>query len=258
MESINLTTLALLLCAGFFAGWVDAIVGGGGLVQLPAVLMLGGITPVQALAINKMGSSFGTAASAVTYTRRTTSHVSRSFPTALFAGVASCGGAMAASMIPTAAFKPIIMVALLTVLAFTLFKPNVGELHQPKYSGKKQVLLGLLVGAVIGFYDGVLGPGTGSFLMIALITVLGFNFLTATAHTKVINLCTNLGALLYFGLAGHLLWRYGLVLGIANMAGGYLGARTAISRGNSFIRWMMVCVVGALIIKLGIDIWAGR
>lgn len=253
LESLDPATIILLVLAGLFAGWVDAVVGGGGLIQLPAVLMVPGLAPVQALAVNKLGSSFGTAASALTYYRSTPSNLKMVLPAAMVALVASFGGAMAATLIPASVFKPIILCALIAVLAFTVLKPSMGELTQIKHTGRKHLLVGLGIGAVIGFYDGILGPGTGSFLMIALITLQGFNFLMATAQTKIINLATNIGALILFGLLGYQVWGLGLLLGSANLCGGYLGARTAITRGNGFIRIMLIVVVSALILKLSWD-----
>ncbi|GGH63487.1 TSUP family transporter [Rothia aerolata] len=255
IESLDPATIALVLAAGLFAGWVDAVVGGGGLVQLPAVLMIPGLTPVQALAVNKLGSSCGTAASALTYYRRTTSDIRTALPTAAVALCASFCGAIVATLIPASAFKPIILFALIAVLAFTVLKPGAGELTRMKHTGRKHTAIALAIGLVIGFYDGVLGPGTGSFLMISMITLLGYNFLLATAQTKIVNLATNIGALIFFAVSGNVIWAIGLLLGAANLVGGYLGARTAIARGNGFIRIMMICVVSALILKLGFDIF---
>ena len=255
-ETLDPGTLILLIVAGLFAGWVDAVVGGGGLIQLPAVLMIPGLTPVQALATNKMGSVFGTTASAVTYYRRTTTDLRSTLPMAAVALFASMGGAIVATFIPSAAFKPIILFALIGVLLFTIFKPDAGQLTAIKHRGKAQLIRALAIGLIIGFYDGVMGPGTGSFLVIAMITVLGFSFLQASAQTKIVNLATNIGALILFALAGHLVWQMGLILGLANLTGGYLGARTAISRGSSFVRIMMILVVSALIIKMAWDMLA--
>lgn len=254
-ESMDPMTLILMVCAGFFAGWVDAVVGGGGLVQLPALMLVPGLTPYQALAVNKLGSVFGTAASATTYYRRTSNDLKTSLPTAVVAFFASMGGAIVATHIPTTLFKPIIVCALVGVLLFTVFKPNLGELQQLKHTGARHILTALGIGVVIGFYDGLLGPGTGSFLMIALISLLGYNFLLATAQTKIINLATNLGALIFFALAGYQVWSLGLLLGAANLCGGYFGARTAIARGNKFIRVMMMGVVSALILTMAWELW---
>lgn len=254
IESLDPGTIIFLILAGLFAGWVDAVVGGGGLIQLPALLMVPGLSPVQALATNKMGSVFGTATSAITYYRRTTTDLKTALPMAGVACLASMGGALVATLIPADLFKPIILCALVAVLLFTILKPSAGQLTNLKFSGRKHLLLCLLIGLVIGFYDGVMGPGTGSFLVIAMITILGFSFLQSSAQTKIVNLATNIGALILFAMAGQLVWQMGLILGAANLLGGYLGARTAISRGSHFVRTMMIVVVCALILKLGWDI----
>ena len=256
-EGLDLLTLSLLLLAAFAAGWVDAVVGGGGMIQLPALLMVPGLTPVQALATNKVGSVFGTLTSATTYLRRVPVDRRTALPTALLAFGASVMGALLATILPVVLIKPLIIFALLGVLVYTLLKPQLGELSRPKHTGGRLLLTSLGIGAVIGFYDGVLGPGTGSFLMIAMISLLGYSFLQATAHAKIINAATNLGAIVLFSLGGHTVWLLGLALGVANMAGGYLGARTAIARGNGFIRVMMLCVVSALILKLSYDLLTG-
>ncbi|WP_237206775.1 TSUP family transporter [Rothia nasimurium] len=248
------TTLVLLLLAALAAGWVDAVVGGGGMIQLPAVLMVPGLSPVQALAVNKLGSVFGTLTSAATYLRRTPVNVRTVLPAASLAFVTSMGGALVATALPEELFKPIIVLALILVLVYTVFKPSLGELTQLKHRGLKHLMVGLGIGATIGFYDGLLGPGTGSFLMMAMVSLMGYSFLQATAQTKIINAATNLGALVLFAVAGQQVWALGLLLGAANMVGGYLGARTALARGSRFIRWMMIVVVSALIIKLGADI----
>lgn len=251
-------TICLLLVAALAAGWVDALVGGGGMIQLPAVLLVPGLSPVQALAVNKLGSVFGTLTSAVTYVRRTPIAIRTTLPAACLAFVTSMAGAVLATALPQEFFKPIIVVALLAVLLYTVFKPSLGGSTELKYRGLKHLMVGLGVGALIGFYDGLLGPGTGSFLMVAMVGLMGYSFLQATAQTKIINAATNLGALVLFAVAGQQVWALGLMLGMANMAGGYLGARTALDRGNSFIRSMMLVVVSALILKLGADILAGR
>lgn len=250
--------LALLLLAGFAAGWVDAVVGGGGLIQLPALLLFPGISPVQALATNKLGSIFGTTTSAITYYRRTSPDLRTALPMALTAMAGAFGGAGIAVILPTELIKPIIIAALVAVLIFTIAKPRAGELSQLKYTGRGHYLRAVLIGLVIGGYDGMIGPGTGSFLIIAMVTVLGYNFLESSAKAKIVNLATNLGALLLFLPSGHVLVGLGLAMGVMNMLGGYLGARMAISRGSKFIRIIFVIVVAALIIKLGSDMLLSR
>ncbi|MFC3372783.1 TSUP family transporter [Glutamicibacter protophormiae] len=244
--------------AGFGAGWIDAVVGGGGLIQLPALLLFPGITPVQALATNKMASIFGTSTSAVTYYRRTSPDLKTAIPMAVTAMFGAFGGAALATMLPAAAIKPIIIAALVAVLLFTILKPKAGELSRLRYSGRQHYSRAVLIGLVIGGYDGMIGPGTGSFLIIAMVTVLGYNFLQSSAKAKIVNLFTNLGALALFLPTGHVLLGVGLAMGVMNMLGGYLGARMAISKGSKFIRVVFVVVVAALILKLGSDLLLGR
>ncbi|WP_427004114.1 sulfite exporter TauE/SafE family protein [Pseudarthrobacter sp. H2] len=255
LESIQLGTLVLVVVAGFAAGWVDAVVGGGGLIQLPAMLLVPGISPVQALATNKMGSIFGTTTSAVTFYRRVRPDLGTAVPMAVIALAGSFGGAVLAATLPASVFKPIIVAALVAVALFTAFRPAVGELTRLRHEGHRHYMVACLIGAVIGFYDGLIGPGTGSFLVIALVSAMGYAFLEASAKAKIVNMATNAGALIFFLPHGSLLWGLGLVLGLANMAGGYLGARTAVRQGSRFIRIVFLIVVGALILKLGTDIW---
>ena len=254
-ESIQLTTIILIVVAGFAAGWVGAVVGGGGLLQLPAMLLVPGITPVQALATNKMGSIFGTTTSAVTYYGRVKPDLRTAVPMALIALAGSFAGAVLAATLPASVFKPIIVAALVVVALFTALKPNVGDITVLRHDGRTHYVVACLIGAVIGFYDGLIGPGTGSFLIIALVSAMGYAFLEASAKAKIVNMATNAGALFFFLPHGSILWGVGLLLGLANMAGGYLGARTAVKQGSRFIRVVFLLVVGALIIKLGADVW---
>ena len=176
-------------------------------------------------------------------------------PMAVIALAGSFGGALLAANLPASVFKPIIVVALVVVALFTALRPNAGELTALRHDGHKHYVVACLIGAVIGFYDGLIGPGTGSFLVIALVSAMGYAFLEASAKAKIVNMATNAGALLFFLPHGSLLWGVGLLLGAANMAGGYLGARTAVQKGSKFVRAVFLLVVAALIIKLSIDVW---
>lgn len=253
-ESLQFGTLALILVAGFAAGWVDAVVGGGGLIQLPALLLVPGITPVQALATNKMGSIFGTATSAATYYRRVRPDLKTALPMAVIALGGGFGGAGLAASLPASVFKPLIVAALVAVALFTAFKPGAGHVTSLRHDGRRHYVVACLIGAVIGFYDGLIGPGTGSFLVIALVSAMGYAFLEASAKAKIVNMATNAGALMFFLPHGSIVWGLGLLLGAANMAGGYLGARTAVKQGSRFVRTVFLLVVAALILKLGYDI----
>ncbi|MFB4353131.1 TSUP family transporter [Microbacterium sp. LS_15] len=255
LEQLTWGTLILIVVAAFAAGWIDAVVGGGGLLQLPALLLIPGISPIQALATNKLASVFGTATSSVTYYRRAKPDIRTALPMALIALAGSFGGAAVATVLPAAAFKPIIVVALLAVALFTAFRPQMGAATKLRFSGHRHHIMAGLAGLVIGFYDGLIGPGTGTFLVISLVALLGYDFLQASAKAKIVNLATNTGALLLFIPHGAVLWLLGGILAIANVAGSYLGSRMAISRGAMFIRVVFLLVVVALIAKLGVDVW---
>lgn len=248
---LTVGTVVLLVLAGFLAGWVDAVVGGGGLVQLPALLLVPGISPVQALATNKLAGILGTSVSAATYYRRVQPGMRTAGPMALAALVGAGGGAALASSLPADVFVPVILVALVAVAAYTVARPQVGRATALRWQGRTHLLVALGLGAGIGFYDGLLGPGTGSFLVIALVGVLGYAFLEASAQAKIVNAATNLGALIVFTVQGAPLWRLGLMVGAANVLGSYLGARTAVARGSGFVRVVFLVVVSVLIVRLG-------
>ncbi|GAA2476086.1 TSUP family transporter [Terrabacter carboxydivorans] len=251
MSDPTLTTLALLAAAAFVAGWIDAVVGGGGLVQLPALLIgLPGASPAQLLATNKFGSIFGTATSSITFYRRVRPDLRTALPMAAVAYVGSIGGALIGLHIPKSAFNPIILVLLVLVGAYTLFKPDLGSESIRRFHGARHTVLAMLTGFVIGAYDGALGPGTGSFLVFALVGLLGYNFLEASAKAKIANFATNLGALTVFAPMGLVIVKVGLVIAAANLLGGYVGARTAVAKGSGFVRAVFVVIVSAFIVKI--------
>ncbi|MCK3770060.1 TSUP family transporter [Microbacterium aerolatum] len=255
LEQLTWGMLIFVVLAAFGAGWIDAVVGGGGLLQLPALLLIPGIAPVQALATNKLASVFGTATSSVTYYRRAKPDIRTALPMAGIALVGSFGGAAVATVLPPAAFKPIIVVALLAVAIFTVFKPEMGAATKLRFAGHKHHIMAGAAGLVIGFYDGMIGPGTGTFLVITLVALMGYDFLQASAKAKIVNLATNIGALLLFIPHGSVLWLLGGILAVANVAGSYLGSRMAVARGAKFIRVVFLVVVVALIGQLGVDVW---
>jgi len=249
------TTLVLMGVAAVCAGWIDAVVGGGGLIQLPALLLgFPMASPVQILATNKLGSICGTSVSAVTYYRRVRPDLRTAIPLALLAFGGSLIGALLASHIPRSVFNPLILVVLIGVGAYTLFTPGLGQLTDLRFTGHRHLLAATGVGFLIGIYDGALGPGTGSFLVFALVGLLGYAFLEASAKAKIANVATNLAALVIFIPAGAVMWKVGLLMGLGNLAGGYLGARTAVAKGAGFVRVVFVVVVGAFIVKIGLDV----
>lgn len=255
LEQLTWGMLVFVILAAFAAGWMDAVVGGGGLLQLPVLLLIPGIAPVQALATNKLASVFGTATSSVTYYRRVKPDIRMALPMAVIALAGSFGGAAVATVLPPAAFKPIIVVALLAVAILTVFRPEMGAATRLRFAGRRHHITAGAAGLVIGFYDGMIGPGTGTFLVITLVALMGYDFLQASAKAKIVNLATNAGALLLFIPHGAVLWLLGGILAVANVAGSYLGSRMAIARGTTFVRVVFLIVVVALVGKLGVDVW---
>jgi uncharacterized membrane protein YfcA len=250
--------LALLALAGLTAGFVDAVVGGGGLVQLPAlVLAFPGIAPVHVLATNKLASLCGTTVSSVTYYRRVKPDPKTFIPLMVFAFAGSMAGAAVASRIPADALEPIVLVVLVVVGTYVLFKPDLGKLTELRFAGHHHTLAAIIAGAVIGFYDGALGPGTGSFLVFSLVGLLGYSFLEASAKARLANWATNLAALVVFVPQGAVLWKVGIVMGLANLFGGYVGARTAVRRGSRFVRIFFMLVVGAFVVTLSWRVFGG-
>ena len=252
--------LGLLTGAAMLAGFVDAVVGGGGLVQLPAlVLGLPGAAPVQILATNKLASVCGTTVSSATYYRRVRPHAGTFVPLMVFAFAGSLLGAAVASQIPAELFTPIVLVVLVVVGAFVLLRPELGERTDLRFSGHRHTAAAMATGFVIGMYDGALGPGTGSFFVFTLVGLLGYSFLEASAKARMANWATNIAALCVFVPQGAVLWRTGLVMGLANLAGAYLGARTAVARGTRFVRLFFLVVVSAFVVRLGgevLGLWA--
>lgn len=254
-DGVGLETIALLVLAAFAAGWIDAVVGGGGLIQLPALLLVPQLAPVQALATNKLASIAGTATSSLTYYRRVKPDLRTALPMAGLALAGSFGGAAVATVLPTEVFKPIIVVALAAVAVFVAVRPKLGAATSLRFTGRRHLVVACALGIVIGFYDGMLGPGTGAFLVIALVSVVGYDFIASSAKAKIVNFATNLGALALFVPTGAVVWGLGLCLAAANVAGSYLGSRTAIAKGTGFVRAVFLVVAGALIVKLGHDVW---
>ena len=252
MADPSTTTLALLALAGLAAGFVDAVVGGGGLVQLPALLVgLPSASPVQVLATNKLSSICGTSVSSATYYRRIRPDPRTFGPLMGCAFVGSIGGAFIGSHISDSAFDPIVLVVLVVVGAYVLMRPQLGESTALRFSGRRHLGIAMLAGVLIGCYDGALGPGTGSFFVIALVGTLGYSFLEGTAKARLANWATNLAALCVFVPQGAVLWKVGFVMGACNLVGGYLGARTAVARGARFVRVFFLVVVTGFVIRIG-------
>ncbi|MEV7279793.1 TSUP family transporter [Streptomyces sp. NPDC093111] len=261
MPDISLTTVVLLCLAALVAGWIDAVVGGGGLLLLPALLLgLPHLPAAQILGTNKAVAIVGTSGAAVTYVRKTPVPVGRAVRIGLAALAGSMGGAFFAAGIGSEVLRPVIMVVLVGVAAFVLFRPSFGTraegAERAPLTRARIVTSIVVVGGGIGFYDGLFGPGTGTFLVLALTAVLHLDLVTASATAKIVNVCTNVGALAMFAYHGSVLWQLAAVMAVFNLAGGMIGARMALSKGSEFVRGVLLVVVFSLVAKLAFDQWA--
>lgn len=254
MAELSLATGLFLLSASFFAGFIDSIAGGGGLIQLPALLIgLPKTETVTILGTNKLGSVFGTTVAAGLYRRVIKPEPKVLLAMAVPAFIGSAAGASLASSIPTSSMRPIVLILLIIVAIYTWLKPDLGKIELLRHHSARRIQIAALAGAIIGFYDGIFGPGTGSFLMLVLVASLGYAFITASAIAKVVNVSTNLGAILIFGFNGAIIWQIGLALGAANVTGAIIGSRLAIRGGSALVRKVFMGVTVALIVKVGID-----
>ena len=252
-HDLTIATALFLLAASFFAGFIDSIAGGGGLIQLPALLIgLPKSETAEVLGTNKLSSIFGTSTAAVLYRKQIKPDPKVLLAMGLPALLGSAGGAMLASKIPTSSMRPMVLVLLIVVAVYTWFKPDLGKFENLRHLPKRRVQIAALAGVIIGFYDGIFGPGTGSFLMLILVASLGYAFITASAIAKVVNVATNVGAILVFGINGAVIWQIGIIMGVANISGAVIGARLAIKGGSTLVRKVFLIVTVALIVKVGI------
>jgi len=240
----------LLFCAAFFAGLVDAVAGGGGLIQVPALFTAyPDAPPATLLSTNKLASVGGTLNAARKFLR----HVSLPWavvgPAIVAAFVGSLMGANAVSHFPAEPLRKALPFVLVFLLIYTWFQPSLGEAHAPKEVSHYQKFKALLLGLTIGFYDGFFGPGTGSFLLFGFVRFFGFDFLHASAATKLVNVSTNFAAILMLASLGHINWSLGFVMMVANIAGSQFGSRLAIKHGSGFVRKAFLVIVSALILK---------
>lgn len=243
-------TVGLLCGFAFLAGFIDAVAGGGGLIQVPALFVLmPQLAPATLFGTNKFASIWGTLAAAVQYSRRMPPVWSAVLPAGGAALVCSFLGARAVSHIDSAVLRPLVLLLMLAVLAYTLWKKNLGALHAPKLKRSAQFWAALATGAALGFYDGFFGPGTGSFLIFAFVGLFGFSFLAASAAAKNVNFITNAAALAYFAASGHVDYAAALPMAASNIAGSLAGTHLALRRGSRFVRGLFIAVVGVLILR---------
>ena len=252
-HDLTIATALFLLAASFFAGFIDSIAGGGGLIQLPALLIgLPKSETAEVLGTNKLSAVFGTTTAAAFYRKQIKPDPKVLIAMGVPAFLGSAGGAVLASNIPTSSMRPMVLVLLIIVAVYTWFKPDLGKFENLRHLPKRRVQIAAFAGVVIGFYDGIFGPGTGSFLMLILVASLGYAFITASAIAKVVNVATNVGAIMVFGINGAVIWQIGIILGVANISGAVIGARLAIKGGSTLVRKVFLLVTVALIVKVGI------
>jgi uncharacterized membrane protein YfcA len=249
--------LVWLCFFAFVAGLIDAIVGGGGLVQLPALFVLLPTNLAASVPLvfgtNKLSSMCGTGVALVQYARRVDIPWASILPAGFAAFVFSALGARVLQLVDSDFLKPLILALLVAVAIYTYSRKNLGNLHAPKFMANNERLLAIVVGVAIGFYDGFFGPGTGSFLIFIFIGLFGFDFLTASASAKVINFATNLAAVAAFSAHGFILYDYALPMGVCNVAGALIGARLAILKGNRFVRVLFLAVVSIMIARFAYE-----
>jgi uncharacterized protein len=243
MIDIELTTLALLAGVGLVAGFVDSIAGGGGLLALPS-LLLAGLDPVSALATNKLQGSFGTASATHTFWKKGLLKPSEHAAEIAMVFVGAVLGVLAVVYVPASVLRQVMPVLLVLVAGYFALSPKLQASKFPI------AVFSFFVAPLLGFYDGVFGPGTGSFFMLALVSLFGLGVVEATGRTKLLNFTSNIAALLMFILGGKIVWVVGLCMGVAQIVGAQIGARVAIANGARVIRPLLVLVCCAMAVRL--------
>ena len=251
---MSIEVALFLAIASGFAGFVDAMAGGGGLIQLPSLIV--GLPNKELpliLGTNKVPSIFGTAAAARNYFKNIKPDIPLTISMMGPAFIGSMGGASLAAAVPKDFFKPFIVCLLIAVAIYTWVKPELGMNENLKYTHKKRLAIVALIGLLIGFYDGIFGPGTGTFLVFFLVSGIGYAFLKASGTAKLVNISTNAGAILSFQLTGHIWWQLGLLLAFANVTGAIIGSRLAIKGGSPLVRKVFLAVTFLLIARVAWD-----
>ncbi|CAB4908710.1 unannotated protein [freshwater metagenome] len=251
---MSIEVALFLAIASGFAGFVDAMAGGGGLIQLPALIV--GLPNKELpliLGTNKVPSIFGTTAAARNYFKNVKPDIPLTLSMMGPAFIGSIGGASLAAAVPKDFFKPFIVFLLVAVAIYTWRKPELGMNENLKYTHKKRLTIVALIGLLIGFYDGIFGPGTGTFLVFFLVSAIGYAFLKASGTAKLVNIATNAGAILSFQITGHIWWQLGLLLALANVTGAIIGSRLAIKGGSPLVRKVFLAVTFLLIARVAWD-----
>jgi uncharacterized protein len=246
--------LALLALASLLAGLVDSIVGGGGLILVPALFaVFPSAPPPTLLGTNKIAAIWGTLIASARFAKQVSLQWRFLLPAAAFALLGSWSGAWVVTQTDPSYLRKLLPLILIAVLIYTLWNKNLGQHHKPLHSGVNELAVICSIGILIGFYDGFFGPGAGSFFVFLLVRLLGYDFLNASASAKVLNTATNFAALALFAWKGHVWWQIGMMLAVANIMGSIVGSYLALKHGASFVRYVFIAVVGMLTIKTGYD-----
>lgn len=254
-ELLHNPSFYILLVAAFTAGFIDAIVGGGGLIQLPAFfLAFPGLPPAVVLGSNKLASFSGTAVATIRYVRSTPVRWNAVLPAIITALIFSVIGARLVSLFDKELFKPIVLILLCLVAIYTFIKKDFGIAGKNGLHPNRILPVSLLAGAILGLYDGFFGPGTGSFLIVIYVSIFGFDFLNASVSAKLVNCATNVAALGYFIYTGNIRFDIAIPVALCNMAGSLLGVRMALLKGSRFVRVLFLVVVSGMILKFGWDL----
>lgn len=252
----SLIVIISLAVLSFVAGFIDAVVGGGGLISIPALLINMPTQPLATLfGTNKIAALSGTSIAAYQYSKRIKFDYKLLLTVSFFAFVASFMGAKAVSRINVETLKPIILIILILIAIYTFIKKDLGSVQTKKLSSNKQVLFGSLIGIAVGFYDGFFGPGTGSFFVLGFVVLLGFEFLYASAYAKVINCITNLSALIVFIKNGNYILEIAILMSVFNIIGSAIGSKIALKKGNGFVRIIFLVIVFIMILRYGYDVF---
>ena len=252
----SLIVIASIVGFAFIAGFIDAVVGGGGLIQLPVLLIGLPKIPIPTIfGTNKIAALSGTSMAAYHYAKRIKFNYQLLFITAICAAIASFSGARVVSLINPNTLKPLILLILIVIALYTFFKKDLGTVQTKSLNAAKQNIYGALIGFVVGFYDGFFGPGTGSFLVLGFVLIIGFEFVQASAYAKIINCVTNFSALLIFIKQGNYLIELAALMAIANIAGNIIGARMALKKGNAFVRIIFLVIVMIMIARYAYDVF---
>ncbi|WP_095087432.1 TSUP family transporter [Mesorhizobium sophorae] len=250
MIDLTTQTVAMLAFAGFAAGFVDSIAGGGGLITIPA-LLLAGFSPIETLGTNKLQGMFGSGSATMHYAANGHVDLRRQLPSALLAVAGGTAGALLATIVPGDILRASLPLLLIAIAFYFAIKPNMGDVDRAERLSP--FLFGLTVAPAIGFYDGLFGPGAGSFYMLAFVALAGFGVLKATAHTKLLNFASNIGGFIVFAAVGVVYWKIGLMMGVAQFLGARVGASLAMRIGARLIKPLLVVVCLALAVKLLAD-----